>query len=268
MLEADTLIVNLEPNEGGFIRIAVILEQITAHVTLEAVRDTTAKETARAILKRYGSFGVPERVAHDGGPEYENNIFSELAKWLQIEDYTTTAHRPQSHGHVERMNSEVLMQIRCLCHHIRNKKDWDMYLPLIEAIVNNIVRKRTGYTANQMLFGMDYAHHRNMIPEKVLIREVHEDSQERVNARLEEVAKDTPEGTTPEFREVGEYVGTLTALMQEMMNTAMIFNTLHMNTRAQLESREKQAKGETKKEVIFRAKEGDLVLYKPPQRLD
>ena len=170
VLEADTLIVNLEPNEGGFIGIAVILEQITAHVTLEAVKDTTAKETARAILKRYGSFGVPERVAHDGGPEYENNIFSELAKWLQIEDYTTTAHRPQSHGHVERMNSEVLMQIRCLCHHIRNKKDWDMYLPLIEAIVNNIVRKRTGYTANQMLFGMDYAHHRNMLPERELIR--------------------------------------------------------------------------------------------------
>ena len=98
-----------EADSKGYTYILVIIDYLSKHVTLEALRTKTAKAVTQAFLQRHVSiFGVPDVVVSDGGSEFDNALLDDVLRRLQAAHFVTVAHRPQGNGQVERCMSCLL----------------------------------------------------------------------------------------------------------------------------------------------------------------
>ena len=59
-------------------------------------------------------FGLPARILHDQGKEFENDLFRHIQKLTGITNSRTTPYHPECNGIVERMNQTILNMMRTL----------------------------------------------------------------------------------------------------------------------------------------------------------
>ena len=59
-------------------------------------------------------FGLPDKILHDQGGEFENDLFKELAKLCGVKRIRTTPYHPQTNGKVERMNQTIISMLLTL----------------------------------------------------------------------------------------------------------------------------------------------------------
>ena len=60
-------------------------------------------------------FGLPDKILHEQGGEFENNIFKELAKLCGIKRIRTTPHTPKP---TEKWSTRTTLLFLC-CKHYR-----------------------------------------------------------------------------------------------------------------------------------------------------
>ena len=66
-------------------------------------------------------FGMPNRILHDQGKEFENKLFDELEKYFGIKRCRTTPYQPMGNGMVERLNSTVIHMLHTLPEKLKYK---------------------------------------------------------------------------------------------------------------------------------------------------
>jgi transposase InsO family protein len=81
---------------------------------------TVAKLIVEEVICR---FGVPASIHFDQGRQYENLLFSDVCKHLQIRKTRTTTYHPQSDGMVERFNKTLVTMMSSYVD--ENYRDWD-----------------------------------------------------------------------------------------------------------------------------------------------
>jgi transposase InsO family protein len=134
--------------------ILVIIDCFTRFVELYPVPDTTALSAARAILSHAGRYGIAGKYLTDNGPQYANELLSELRKLLRTEHEFTIPYSKEENSIVERANKEVMRHLRAIIYDSRIKDSWSMdYLPLVMRILNSEEKERTGVTPAELLFG-------------------------------------------------------------------------------------------------------------------
>ena len=96
-------------------------------------------------------FGLPERIHHDLGGEFNNKLFDELHRLTGIRSSHTTPYHPIGNGQVERLNRTVINMLKSLS--ATAKKDWKRQLPKLAFAYNSCVNKSTGFSPFFLMMG-------------------------------------------------------------------------------------------------------------------
>lgn len=101
---------------------------------------TTTKLTAEGMAQIYRDHvfrlhGLPKKIIHDRGTQFDASMMKELYKLLHIEGNPSTAYHPQTDGQTERVNQELEQYLRLFVDH--RQSDWKDWLPLAEFAYNN-----------------------------------------------------------------------------------------------------------------------------------
>ena len=96
---------------GGYGYILVITDHFTRYTQIYATKNKSARTTAS---KLNNDFGSPERILHDQGREFENELFCNLNKTFGMSRLSTTPYHPMTNGLAKWMNSTLIQMLRTL----------------------------------------------------------------------------------------------------------------------------------------------------------
>ena len=88
--------------------------------------------------------GLPKKIVHNRGPQFDASFMKELYKLLHIEGNPSTAYHPQTDGQTERVNQELELYLRMYVDY--RQSDWSEWLALAEFAYNNREHSATGMT--------------------------------------------------------------------------------------------------------------------------
>ena len=116
--------------------------------------EQTAPTTATALFENWiCRFGCPHSIHSDQVRNFESRLFKSLNQALQVDKTRTTAFRPQSNAHVERMNRTLQsMLAKCIND---EQSNWSQQLPYVMMAYRTSVYESTGYTPHFLVHGKE-----------------------------------------------------------------------------------------------------------------
>ena len=199
------------PESNGFNAICIVVDRFTKQI--HAI-PTTTKITAEGMAKLYRDHvfklhGLPNKIIHDRGTQFEAKMMKELYKLLDIQGNPSTAYHPQTDGQTEQVNQELEQYLRLYVNH--QQTDWAEWLAIAEFAHNNREHSATkvspffantgrhpkGFsdvkTASPNFSAEDFAKH---------IQEVHRNVQANLRQAAEDMKRfhDRHSGTSVEFK--------------------------------------------------------------------
>jgi len=107
------------PLVQGYDSILVVVDRFTkmAHFV-----PTTEKTTSEGLARLFRDnvwrlHGLPKSIISDRGPQFAAGLMRELNGMLGIKTKLSTAFHPQTNGQTERMNQELLQNLRMFIDH-------------------------------------------------------------------------------------------------------------------------------------------------------
>jgi hypothetical protein len=145
------------PDAFGMAYVVVVVDNFSHWTSLIAVRNKSAFEAARALVKVIGDFGAPMRLRSDGGAEFVNGTISGLLRMMGTTHHVVAPYTPTANGIVERANRAILERLREMIFSKRLVKHpehvWSDLLPLVQRSINASVHSATGTSPAKILFG-------------------------------------------------------------------------------------------------------------------
>ncbi len=140
-------------DENGNAYIIVVIDVFSRFVELYAAPDATALSAAKAVIQWIGRYGSPGEILTDNGTQYTADIISQLCDLIRVEHLTILPYSHEENAVVERANREVNRHLRAIVFDKKVKKEWSLYLPLVQRIMNSSVSASTGVTPASIIFG-------------------------------------------------------------------------------------------------------------------
>jgi hypothetical protein len=105
----------------------------------------------------HGLFGSPSSFASDGAPAFISAGVSQFCKILGIKQFITAPYQPTAHGIVERLNREIIRRAQQCFMDIAeaNSSNWEIFIPLVNKVLNSRIHSTTGVAPAAMLFGSE-----------------------------------------------------------------------------------------------------------------
>ena len=145
---------HLETSSSGYEYILMIVDHFTRFVQAYPSRNKSAKKAATHLYDDFiNRFGLPPRILHDQGNEFENNLFRHIQKLTGITNSRTTPYHPECNGIVERMNQNMLSMTRTLEE--AEKSRWKYSLNKLLHIYNCTRNETSGYSPYYLTFGIE-----------------------------------------------------------------------------------------------------------------
>ena len=143
---------HLDTCSGGYQYILVVTDHFSRYTQAYPTRNKAAKTAAEKVYNDFVlRFGMPEKILHDQGGEFENSLFKQLNSLCGVKRLRTTPYHPQTNGQVERMNSTICGMLKTLSD--REKTNWKQHLNKITFAYNCTINDTTGFSPYFLLFG-------------------------------------------------------------------------------------------------------------------
>ena len=145
---------HLEKASNGCQYILLITDHFTRFTQAYATTNKSALTAAEKLFGGYTPhFGIPARLLHDQGREFENQLFHHLEKFCGMVRSRTSPYHPMTTGACERMNSTVLQMLRTLPE--IEKKKWPENLNYLMFIYNSTQHSTTKMSPYLLMFGRE-----------------------------------------------------------------------------------------------------------------
>lgn len=145
--------------------VIVVIDNFSKYVFAEPCKGTTAEAAARFILKLGAEWGWPRAIRFDNASQFDSHLVKRLLELLGVERHPSVPYAPQTNGIVERSIKEIIRHLKVLVNERRNKKDWNLFLPIVLRLINTAPHGTIGLSPAQILKpGIDLD--RGMYPEK------------------------------------------------------------------------------------------------------
>ena len=143
----------LPPDEYGNRYILVIIEQFSRLVQLYPIKDTSAEQALKGLVKWTCNFGIPAQILTDNGTQFVNGLITEFIKLTGCEHVRTMPYSSEENALVERANKEVVRHLRTIFFDKKIVDDWGWLYPLAERIMNSTVNESLNVSPSQIMFG-------------------------------------------------------------------------------------------------------------------
>jgi transposase InsO family protein len=148
-------ITSLPVDANGNTAILVVVDHFTRYSFVFPVRSVDASEVAQSLLQVYGFVGTPRFLSSDNGSAFISDVIKGLNRLLGVNQSFTTEYNHQQNGLVERRNKEVLRLLRAIVMDRLVLANWSAYLPIVQNILNNTTHGDTGFSPNDLVFGIN-----------------------------------------------------------------------------------------------------------------
>ena len=146
-------VVYMPDSVEGFRFIVFARDDLSGWVEGRAIDKANAKNVAKFLYEEViCRHGCPAVVVLDRGSE-NLNIAKELLEAYKIDRIATSAYHPQANGLIERGHDPIVNALSKYCS--RAPQTWPRYLPLAMWADRISVRRSTGYSAFELVYGRD-----------------------------------------------------------------------------------------------------------------
>jgi len=136
-------LIELGRSEAGYRYCLTIIDHLTRYVQIVPLKTKHADSVADAMFQEFVTiFGPPRLIQTDGGSEFNNRLFKECCRLLQIKTTLTTAYHPQANGMIERTNRVVKDAIASLANTTPTR--WEQLIPQVRLALNSAIHRCTG----------------------------------------------------------------------------------------------------------------------------
>ena len=142
----------IEEGQGKYKFVIVIIDAFTRYTKLYPAETTKAEHALPAMLDWISQFGCPSEIVSDNGTQFVNKLIEAFTQAAGIE-HATIRYSHEENGIVERANKEVNRHLRAMTYDRKIRKDWQLYLPLAQRILNTMIHTSLGVSPSQMLYG-------------------------------------------------------------------------------------------------------------------
>ncbi len=144
---------HLDKCKGGYQYILIVVDHFTRFAQDYATTSKSAKTVVEKLFNDYAlKFRFPQRIHHDQGGEFENQLVAQLKKSCGVAGSRTTPYHPQGNGQVEHFNRTLLQMLKALTENQKTNFGKESLKKLIFAY-NNTKCEVTGFSPFYLLFG-------------------------------------------------------------------------------------------------------------------
>jgi transposase InsO family protein len=163
VLNIDSITALPEDTQFKYTCILTVVDKFTRWVELYPMQTTSAAEVARCLIVHIGRYGAPKLLQSDQGSEFVNDVIAELARYTGTKQKFNLQYSHEENAIVERCNKEVLRHLRAFVYDSNIIENWNLYLPLVQRIINSTKHERTGVAPASMIFGSMIDLSRNIV---------------------------------------------------------------------------------------------------------